>query len=149
MEVSGQLHAPATLLSGKEPQYPLDRRLDGPQGRSGRGGEEKNSQPLPGLEPRSSSSYCILTLVYQQYRWSNKNAITLILWTYWNVQSSVMCKLSALILKFPSANWSHVTGVRKNSWTPLSTEVKCFRVRMPLLWHTRRRWWWWRLTEQC
>jgi hypothetical protein len=29
----------------------LDRRLDGPQSRSGRGGEEKNSQPLPGLEP--------------------------------------------------------------------------------------------------
>jgi hypothetical protein len=28
----------------------LDRRLDGPQSRSGRGGEEKNSQPLPGIE---------------------------------------------------------------------------------------------------
>jgi hypothetical protein len=29
----------------------LDRRLGGPQSRYGRGGEEKNSQPLPGLEP--------------------------------------------------------------------------------------------------
>jgi hypothetical protein len=29
----------------------LNRRLGGPQNRSGRGGEEKNSQPLPGLEP--------------------------------------------------------------------------------------------------
>jgi len=29
----------------------LDRRLGGPQSRSGHGGEEKNSQPLPGLEP--------------------------------------------------------------------------------------------------
>jgi hypothetical protein len=29
----------------------LDRRLGGPQGRSGCGGEEKNSQPLPGPEP--------------------------------------------------------------------------------------------------
>jgi len=29
----------------------LDRKLDGPQDRSGRGGEEKNSQPLPRLEP--------------------------------------------------------------------------------------------------
>jgi hypothetical protein len=28
----------------------MDRRLGGPQRRSGRGGEEKNSQPLPGLE---------------------------------------------------------------------------------------------------
>jgi hypothetical protein len=29
----------------------LDRRLGGPQSRSGRGGEEKNSQLLPELEP--------------------------------------------------------------------------------------------------
>jgi hypothetical protein len=29
----------------------LDRRLGGAQTRSGRGVEEKNSQPLPGLEP--------------------------------------------------------------------------------------------------
>jgi hypothetical protein len=39
MEVSGQLHVPA---AGK---------LSGPQSRSERGGEEKNSQPLMGLEP--------------------------------------------------------------------------------------------------
>jgi hypothetical protein len=31
--------------------YPLYRRLGGPQSLSGRGGEEKNSQPLPGLDP--------------------------------------------------------------------------------------------------
>jgi hypothetical protein len=36
---------------GKSPWYPFGRRLGGPQNRSGRGGEEKNSQPLPGLEP--------------------------------------------------------------------------------------------------
>jgi hypothetical protein len=36
---------------GKSPSYSLDERLGGPQSRSGRGGEEKNSQPLPGLEP--------------------------------------------------------------------------------------------------
>jgi hypothetical protein len=37
--------------------YSLDRRLGGPQRRSGRGGEEKNisSLPLPEVEPRSSS----------------------------------------------------------------------------------------------
>jgi hypothetical protein len=33
----------------KSPWYPLDRRLGEPQSLSGRGGEEKNSQPLPGL----------------------------------------------------------------------------------------------------
>jgi hypothetical protein len=32
------------------PQYPSDRRLGGPQSWSGRGGEEKNSQPPPGIE---------------------------------------------------------------------------------------------------
>jgi hypothetical protein len=36
---------------GKSPWYPLDRRLGGPQSRSGHGGEQKNSQPLPGVEP--------------------------------------------------------------------------------------------------
>jgi hypothetical protein len=49
MEVSSQLHDPADLPQGKSP-YPLDRRLGGPQSRSGRGGEEKNSQP-----PRESN----------------------------------------------------------------------------------------------
>jgi len=43
MEVSDQLHAPAALPPEKEP--------GGPQSRSGRGGEEKNSQHLPELEP--------------------------------------------------------------------------------------------------
>jgi hypothetical protein len=51
MEVSGQLDVPAALPQGKSPWYPLDSRLGGPQSRSGRGGEEKNSQHLLGLEP--------------------------------------------------------------------------------------------------
>jgi hypothetical protein len=40
MEVSGRLHAQAALPPGKEPRYPLDRRLGGPQSRSGRRREE-------------------------------------------------------------------------------------------------------------
>jgi hypothetical protein len=36
---------------GKSLWYPMHRRLGGTQSRSGRGGEEKNSQLLPGLEP--------------------------------------------------------------------------------------------------
>jgi hypothetical protein len=51
VEVSGQLHAPAAFPPGKEPWYPLDRRLGGLQSRSGRGGEEKIPQPPPGIEP--------------------------------------------------------------------------------------------------
>jgi hypothetical protein len=45
MEVSGQLYAPAAFRQGKSPWYTFDRRLGEPQSRSGRGGEEKNSQP--------------------------------------------------------------------------------------------------------
>jgi hypothetical protein len=36
---------------GKSPWYPLDRWLGGPESHSGRGGEEKNSQPPPGIGP--------------------------------------------------------------------------------------------------
>jgi hypothetical protein len=36
---------------GRNPWYPVDKRLGGPQSRYGRGGEEKNSQPLPVFEP--------------------------------------------------------------------------------------------------
>jgi hypothetical protein len=45
----------------KSPWYPLDRRLGGPQSRSGHGAEEKNFQPLPGLEPP------IIQLLAQRY----------------------------------------------------------------------------------
>jgi hypothetical protein len=54
-------------LQGKSPQYPLDRKLGGPQSRSWHGVEEKNSQPSSGIEPRlsdhpaRSQSQCRLT----------------------------------------------------------------------------------------
>jgi hypothetical protein len=49
MEVSDQFHAPATLPQAESLSHPLDS-LGGSQSRFGRGGEEKNSQTLPGLE---------------------------------------------------------------------------------------------------
>jgi hypothetical protein len=56
---------------GKSPWYPLDKRIGGPQSQSGRGSEEKNSQPLPGLEPP------IILLVAQRYTtelsWQKQN----------------------------------------------------------------------------
>jgi len=42
MEMSVQLHDPVALLPKKEPRYTFDRRMGGPQSRSGRGGEDKN-----------------------------------------------------------------------------------------------------------
>jgi hypothetical protein len=43
---------PGHLTPRKEPLVPV-RRLGGPQSRSGRCGEEKNSQPSPGIEPKN------------------------------------------------------------------------------------------------
>jgi hypothetical protein len=43
----------------KSVQYPLDRRLSGPQSLSGHSGEEKNFQPLPGLKPPSDARVII------------------------------------------------------------------------------------------
>jgi hypothetical protein len=44
-------HTGRFTSQGKSPWYPLDRRLGGSQSRSGHsGGEEKISEPLPGLE---------------------------------------------------------------------------------------------------
>jgi hypothetical protein len=51
MEVSGQLQAPAVLPPWKKFWYSLDRRLGGPQSRSGRCGEEKNFEHLPAVLP--------------------------------------------------------------------------------------------------
>jgi hypothetical protein len=48
MEMSRKLHAPAALPQWKSSRYPLDRRLGGPQNRSGRGGEKK-FQPVQGI----------------------------------------------------------------------------------------------------
>jgi len=39
------------FIPGEKHKYSLDRRMVGSQSRSGRGGEEKNSQSLSGLEP--------------------------------------------------------------------------------------------------
>jgi hypothetical protein len=67
MGVSGHRHAPAALYSrGKDPRYPLDRRLSGPHTLSGRTGQGKNPLPLPGIEPRSSSRRSVLWDYYWQ-----------------------------------------------------------------------------------
>jgi hypothetical protein len=60
MGVSGQLHDIAVLPQGKSPQYPLVRKLGGPQSHYGYddddddddgGGGEKNSHPPLGIKP--------------------------------------------------------------------------------------------------
>jgi hypothetical protein len=50
MEVSGQLHTPAALPPRKEPRYPSDTRLGGPQSRFGLC-EERNLAPAGNQTP--------------------------------------------------------------------------------------------------
>jgi hypothetical protein len=65
MEVSGQLHVPDTLSPEEGPRYSLDRRLGGPQKRSGSGGEEKNIPAHVG--DRTSIVQPGLTFLYKEY----------------------------------------------------------------------------------
>jgi len=46
MEVGGQLQVPVALFPKNKHRYPVDRRMDQPQSRSGHGSEEKKSLPL-------------------------------------------------------------------------------------------------------
>jgi hypothetical protein len=59
-------------LQGKSPWYPVDKRLGGLQSRSGRGCEQKNSQPLPGLESP------IIHAVAQRYTTELSRLLTLL-----------------------------------------------------------------------
>jgi hypothetical protein len=76
MEVSGQLHDPAALPAGK---------LGGPQSRSGRGGEEKNSQPpnprIPIVQPIAQryTDWAIMALE-QSVSWESNNLSPRLLW---------------------------------------------------------------------
>ena len=65
MDVRGKLPAPATSCSGKQPQYPLNRRLHGLQSQSGHWWGVKNLLPLTGIKSQiiqSTSAIHIVTL---------------------------------------------------------------------------------------
>jgi hypothetical protein len=81
MEVSGQFHASVALPPEKEPQFPLDRGLGGPQSRSGRGVEKKNSYLPPGLEPRSSNrpARSLYRLSYPGSKWNHRQQVFILL----------------------------------------------------------------------
>jgi hypothetical protein len=55
----------ALYTQGKSPWYPLDRRLGGPQSRSGRGGEEKF--PRPRQESESNLRTPIVQPIAQRF----------------------------------------------------------------------------------
>jgi hypothetical protein len=63
MEVNGQFHAPVALPPEIDPRYPRDKKLGGPQSRSGRGGENENPYPCRESKEREgklSSRKCLL-----------------------------------------------------------------------------------------
>jgi len=56
MEVIAQAHVPVALPPRKYSPAPIGYEAGWPRSRSGQGGEEKISLPLPEIEPRSSIS---------------------------------------------------------------------------------------------
>jgi hypothetical protein len=57
------LHAPAPLPLWKDPQYPLDRRVDGPQSRSGQHGDEKILDPTGTQTPNPVIQSIIIIII--------------------------------------------------------------------------------------
>jgi hypothetical protein len=73
-EINGKVRISAPSRKGKSHLYPLDKRLGGPQSRSGGGDEkEKKTLVLPGIEPRSLTrrehdcitEHCVQVIVLQ------------------------------------------------------------------------------------
>jgi hypothetical protein len=64
MEVSGHLHDLQLYPRENRPQYPLYKRMGGPQSRFGRYREEKNLLPLLGTEIRIGGLYPVAWSLY-------------------------------------------------------------------------------------
>jgi hypothetical protein len=95
MGVSGQRHAPAALYPpGKDPRYQSDRRLGGPQCRSGRRGCPRWGSN-PDRPARSQTLYCL------SYRGSQ------ILTIMGNLKLEIICVLSHVV-NFPYYSRSNV-----------------------------------------
>jgi hypothetical protein len=85
---------------GKSPCYSLDRWLGGPQSRSGRGGEENNSQPLPGLElpiiqpvaQRYTTEPSLLPLHFSM------QTILCTVYVYWRTRTNTLCSVISVLL---------------------------------------------------
>jgi hypothetical protein len=93
-EVNGQLRTPAALSAKKDPRYPLDRRLSGPQNQSGQGKEEKNlalieirvpnfqtSTALPRLL-KNNSSFLPLGATAQGELWPPEQSAAILLYIH-------------------------------------------------------------------
>jgi hypothetical protein len=121
---------------GKSHWYPSDRRAGGLQNRSGHGGEDKNSQPLPGLEPpdrpaRSPVLYrwdipAHVKVTARKRTWNaiNRKTVGLILLLYFG-KVNQRCSRIWICFSFMSRNSSVgiALGYRLDDWGP--------RIRFP------------------
>jgi hypothetical protein len=114
MGVSGQHHAPAALYPrGKDPRYPLDRRLGGPQSRSGPRGKIlcfcRGSKP--GRPIRSQTLYCLshrgswkfITIFKRPIYWSLLSHINHTFTSYlFNIHFNIIIPSTPSLHKFSS-----------------------------------------------
>jgi hypothetical protein len=61
VEMNAKLHTSADLTTRKELRNPLDRMVGEPRSWTGRYGGAKMLMPLPGIEPRTSSTSSVAT----------------------------------------------------------------------------------------
>jgi hypothetical protein len=84
MKASGQLHAPAALLPGKQALVSISLELGGPQSRSERCGSQIIFLPKPGIEPQFLSHPALILKIS-----GNNNDPKLIV-KHWHKRTSSM-----------------------------------------------------------
>jgi hypothetical protein len=119
MGVSGQHHAPAALYPrGKDPRYPLYRRLGGPQSRSGHKRlEEKSFAPAGDRTPIARSSS---PLVRHYTAWANPAPTKNRNQSLSPVNTIMSSRIPWMICDF----FTNCQVLKNNSWTELVENAK-------------------------
>jgi hypothetical protein len=104
---------------GKSPWYPLDRRLGRPQSRSGRGGEDKNSQTSPGIEPWNHDRPARSPALYRP-SYHGSTVKTNYIERQSDVTKTVTCILEELCYKVYESLSKLSESIRKSSFKLLS-----------------------------
>jgi hypothetical protein len=114
LEVSGQLHTPANLSSRKSIKYPLYRRLDGHQGRSGQCGEKEILGPTGIRTPTPWSSSPIASR-----------------YTDCAIPAPIFTSMFTL---FYTMKWSSFSQ-NSNTWKSLDRDTKFFTIATFVMFH--------------
>lgn len=114
-ELSGQLHAPAALPLGKNPQFTVDKNLGGLQSPSARFEKEDDILLLSGFDPRFLG---LLGAVLHCYRLIQNGVLSL---------SLVHCSVSVR----GCPRWTFVTKARFSTCVRMSAKVWDFNFVIP------------------